>query len=270
MDAAAANPPPGPSNDAPGPAVRLPACSACRSDEGPGFDITMAFQPIVDLEERRVFAYEALVRGADGASAGAVLSRIDADNRYRFDQACRVAAIELAAGLGLAAIPDCRLSINFLPNAVYRPETCIRATLAAAQHFGLPPERLMFEVTEAEQIADPAHLKRIFEHYRARGFTTAIDDFGAGYAGLNVLVGFQPHVIKLDMELTRNIDADPVRQAIVGGILQVTRQLGIRVVAEGIETAAEHATLAAAGIRYMQGYLFARPAIGELPRPTFP
>ena len=270
MDALPSTADPRDPNDGPATAPRLPACSACRSEDGPGFDITMAFQPILDLEERRVFAYEALVRGADGASAGAVLSRVDADNRYRFDQACRVAAIELAAGLGLAAIPDCLLSINFLPNAVYRPETCIRATLAAAARFGLPPDRLMFEVTEAEQIADPAHLKRIFEHYRARGFTTAIDDFGAGYAGLNVLVGFQPHVIKLDMELTRNIDADPVRQAIVGGILQVTRQLGIRVVAEGIETVAERDTLAAAGIRYMQGYLFARPEIGRLPPPAFP
>jgi EAL domain-containing protein (putative c-di-GMP-specific phosphodiesterase class I) len=153
---------------------------------------------------------------------------------------------------------------------VCRPETCIRATLIAAKRVGMPPERLMFEVTEAEQVADPAHLKSTFDHYRQRGFTTAIDDFGAGYAGLNLLVGFQPHVIKLDMELTRGIDADPVRQAIVGGILQVTRQLGIRVVAEGIETAAEHAVLAAAGIRYMQGYLFARPAIGVLPVPEYP
>jgi EAL domain-containing protein (putative c-di-GMP-specific phosphodiesterase class I) len=250
--------------------ARPSACTACRADDALGFDITMAFQPILDLAERRVFAYEALVRGRDGASAGAVLEKVDEANRYRFDQACRVTAIELAASLGLAAIPDCRLSINFLPNAVYRPETCIRATLAAARRVNMPPERLMFEVTEAEQVADPAHLKRIFDHYRQRGFTTAIDDFGAGYAGLNLLVGFQPHVIKLDMELTRGIDADPVRQAIVGGILQVTRQLGIRVVAEGIETAAEHETLAAAGVRYMQGYLFARPALERLIVPDYP
>jgi EAL domain-containing protein (putative c-di-GMP-specific phosphodiesterase class I) len=148
---------------------------------------------------------------------------------------------------------------------VYRPETCIRATLIAANRVGMSSERLMFEVTEAEQVADPAHPKGIFDHYRQRGFATAIDDFGAGYAGLNLLVGFQPHVIKLDMGLTRGIDADPVRQAIVGGILQVARRPGIRVVAEVIETTAEHAVLAAARNRYMQGYLFARPAVGRLP-----
>ena len=270
MDHAALQPPASGGPDA-GPAPgRPPACAACRADDEAGFDITMAFQPILDLAERRVFAYEALVRGRDGSSASSVLGKVDAMNRYRFGQACRVEAIERAAALGLAGIPDCLLSINFLPNAVYRPETCIRATLAAARRADLPHERLMFEVTEAEQVADPAHLKRIFDHYRQRGFTTAIDDFSAGYAGLNLLVGFQPHVIKLDMELTRGIDADPVRQAIVGGILHVTRQLGIRVVAEGIETPAEHDTLAAAGVRYMQGFLFARPAVERLVVPDYP
>ena len=83
----------------------------------------------MNLETGRPAAYEALVRGANGESAATVLSWVDDSNRYRFDQACRVKAIELASRLGLAALPDCRLSINFLPNAVYRAETCIRATM---------------------------------------------------------------------------------------------------------------------------------------------
>ena len=92
------------------------------------FDFTMAFQPIVNTTTRRVFGHEALVRGLDGAPASAILDQITPLNRYRFDQACRVKAIELAARLGI----DCYLSINFLPNAVYRPETCIRTTIQAA------------------------------------------------------------------------------------------------------------------------------------------
>lgn len=138
----------------------------------------MAYQPIVDLKTRSVFAYEALVRGKDGSGAGAVLSKVTAENRYAFDQTCRVTAIKIAAGLGIA----CNLSINFLPNAVYRPEACIRATLDAAERFGMPINQIMFEVTEAEPINDPEHLLNIFDQYRDRGFITAIDDFGAGYA----------------------------------------------------------------------------------------
>lgn len=123
-------------------------CEQCRNPEVLGFDFTMAFQPIVNLDTNAPFAYEALVRGLNGEGAGAVLAKVNDDNRYRFDQACRVKAIELAASLRLHAIPGCHLSINFLLNAVYRPETCIRSTLAACTAFGFPSEILMFEVTE--------------------------------------------------------------------------------------------------------------------------
>lgn len=240
-------------------------CQACRDRTQLPFDFTMAFQPIMDLERDRPFGYEALVRGVNGESAMTVLSWVDDTNRYRFDQACRVKAIELASRLGLAALPDCRLSINFLPNAVYRAETCIRATLEAAETFAFPHDRIMFEVTEGEQVASGAHLRSIFDEYRRQDLITAIDDFGAGYAGLNLLARFQPHVLKIDMELIRNIDQDPVRQAIVCGVALVCERLSIDIVAEGIETPAESAYLRSAGVRYQQGYLFAKPAWEALP-----
>lgn len=246
---------------------RALGCAECRNAEALGFDFTMAFQLIVDVEAQRPFAYEALVRGVNGEPAGEILGRVNDDNRYRFDQACRVKAVERAAQLGLLDIPDCLLSINFLPNAVYRAETCIRATLEAARRFDFPRERLMFEVTEGERIHDPEHLKRIFAEYGRQGFTTAIDDFGAGYSGLNLLAEFQPHILKLDMALTRGVDQDDVRQAIVAGIVLVARRLGIRIIAEGIETAGERDALLALGVRYMQGYLFARPQLDRLCRP---
>jgi EAL domain-containing protein (putative c-di-GMP-specific phosphodiesterase class I) len=245
-------------------------CAQCRGTEALGFAFTMAFQPIVDLTSRTVFAYEALVRGPGEESAASILALVNDQNRYRFDQACRVRAIELASRLRLHDIPDCKLSINFLPNAVYRPETCIRATLEAAQLFDFPLERLMFEVTEVEQIEDPSHLKRIFDEYSKRGFTTAIDDFGAGYSGLNLLASFQPQIIKLDMALTRNIHSDRVRQAIVAGILQVASRLNIEVIAEGIELGEERDVLVNLGVRYMQGFLFAHPGFETLVVPEFP
>lgn len=224
----------------------------------------MAFQPIVDLHTRQPFAYEALVRGPNGEGALSVLSQINDANRYRFDQACRVKAIELASRLGLHKLPDCKLSINFMPNAVYRAETCIRATLEASREFSFPTDRLMFEVTEGERVEDPQHLVGIFNEYRRQGFTTAIDDFGSGYSGLNLLATFQPHVLKLDMDLTRDIANHSARQAIVAGVLLVAERLGITVVAEGVETQSECDCLAEMGVRYIQGYLFAKPAFESL------
>lgn len=230
----------------------------------------MAFQPIVDIRRRTVYAYEALVRGNEGQGAGWVLEQVNNGNRYRFDQSCRVKAIELAASLGLLDRPDCKLHINFLPNAVYRPETCIRATLEAAKEAGMPTERLVFEVTEGEQVQDEAHLQGIFTEYRRQGFLTAIDDFGAGYSGLNLLANYQPDIIKLDMALTRGIGHDRVRRSIVSGVLLVCRELGIRPIAEGVETREELDALADLGIELVQGYLLGRPEFEQLPEPSWP
>lgn len=248
---------------------RALGCAECRNHEALGFDFTMAFQPIFNVRTRQPFAYEALVRGVHGESAYSILSQVNETNRYRFDQACRVKAIEEAARLGLPAIAGCLLSINFLPNAVYRAETCIRATLEAARVFEFPLDRLMFEVTEGEKVVDPEHLKSIFAEYERQGFTTAIDDFGSGYSGLNLLAMFQPGVLKIDMALTRGIDTDPIKQAIVEGIVLVAGRLNITVIAEGVETPQERDAILHLGIELMQGYLFARPAIGELPAGRF-
>jgi EAL domain-containing protein (putative c-di-GMP-specific phosphodiesterase class I) len=228
----------------------------------------MAFQPIVSLREQRVFAFEALVRGPGGEGAGSVLSQVNADNIYAFDQSCRVKAIETAAQLGLAET-GAALSINFIPGAVYRPETCIRATLAAAGRVGFPRDRLIFEVTEGEKVVDRAHLRGILEEYRRHNFRSAIDDFGAGYAGLNLLAEFQPDIIKIDLELVRDIDTKPVGQKIVAAMVGLCRDLAIEIIAEGVETRGELSALQAMGVDLFQGYLFAKPGFKSLPTPQF-
>nr|WP_222928062.1 EAL domain-containing protein [Luteimonas viscosa] len=220
----------------------------------------MAFQPVVDARDRSIYGYEALVRTAEGGGAGEVLARVEPEQLYRFDQTCRVKAIVTAAELGLRQ----RLFINFFPNAVYEPATCIRLTLLAAQMSGFPTEHLVFEAAESEEIRDQAHVARIFRDYRSRGFQTAIDDFGAGYAGLPSLTAFQPDLIKLDMGLVRGIDADSVRQAIVAGVARIASGIGSTLLAEGVETAAEYRTLREIGIDLFQGYLFGRPALERL------
>ncbi len=110
------------------------------------------------------------------------------------------------------------------------------------------------------------HLTAIFKEYKRIGFTTAIDDFGAGYSGLNLLAEFQPDYIKLDMALTRNIDKDRVRRTIVHGILETCRELKLGVIAEGIETAEECLVLQDEGVALFQGYLFAKPGFQHLPK----
>lgn len=239
------------------------SCVACK--DGVGFDlpITMAFQPIVDVRSRTVFAYEALVRGRDGSGAGSVLAQVSPENRYAFDQLCRTTAIESASRLDLSS-QNARLSINFLPNAVYEPRACIRATLAAAMRTSFPVSRIIFEFTEDEAM-DTDHILNILRTYRAMGFKTAIDDFGAGYAGLGLLAKFQPDIVKLDMALIRGIDTDHVKRAIVSNTLNMLRDLGIDPVCEGIETVDEHDALRDLGVSLMQGYLLARPAVEALP-----
>ncbi|MGZ5200198.1 MAG: EAL domain-containing protein [Ramlibacter sp.] len=232
------------------------ACGKCRTAEPLGFEIAFAYQPIVDLETRTVFAHEALVRGANGEGAWSVLSRVTDENRYQFDQACRVQAIKGAAELGIRE----KLSINFLPNAVYQPAACIQGTFAAAREYGFPLENIIFEVTEGERVTDRPHLVNIFREYHRFGFYTAIDDFGAGYAGLDLLSEYQPDLIKLDMGLVRDIDTSKPKQAIVRGVMAMCTELGIRVLGEGVETAAERDFLRDEGVRLMQGYLFGKPA----------
>lgn len=231
------------------------ACGDCGSAARVGFLFDYAYQPIVDVGARTVYGHEALVRGPNGEGAMTVLSQVNEQNRYRFDQACRVKAIKSAAQLGIRE----RISINFLPNAIYKPEVCIRTTLEAARAHGFPLERIIFEVTEGERVEDGQWLSQILREYKRCGLLTAIDDFGAGYAGLTLLAGFQPDLIKIDMELVRNIDQSSSRQAIVRGLVRICGDLGVKIIAEGIETAGERDFLSEAGIQLMQGYLFSRP-----------
>ena len=243
-------------------------CDGCRS-ERKQFDLAMAFQPIVDVETGQAWAYEALVRGPAGEGAGEVLGAVTSENRYAFDQQCRVAAITQAVAAGIIET-GARLSINFLPNAVYSPLACIQLTLKTAAAVGFPTDRLIFEFTENEEMADTAHVASIIDTYRRMGFATALDDFGAGHAGLALLARLQTDIIKLDMELVRDIDTSLPRRMIVEGLIAMFAKMGITTIAEGIETAAEYDVLRGMGVRYMQGYLLARPGFKKLPAYTLP
>lgn len=245
------------------------SCKACKGGVQQPFIFSMAFQPIIDVETARVYAYEALVRGINKESAGMVLSKVTEENRYAFDQNCRVKAITLAKQLGLDKT-DAKLCINFMPGAVYSPVACIQLTLKTAREQAFPLDRLIFEITEAEKVQDRQHVLHIMEEYHRHGFQVALDDFGAGYSGLNLFAELTPDILKLDMDLTRNVHLRPIALAIVRSLVQLCSSFNVALVAEGVETIEEYATLRASGIKLMQGYLFAKPAFEELPSFSIP
>ncbi|MCC9598899.1 MULTISPECIES: EAL domain-containing protein [Rubrivivax] len=225
-----------------------------------------AFQPIIDAVERRVVSYEALVRGPGGEPAAEVLGRVPEAQLAAFDRLSRAHALALAAQLGL----PCLLNLNLLPHGLLADGDAIDATLRAARDAGLPPERLVFEITESDAIADRAAFAALVNRHKSDGLLLAIDDFGAGQSGLNLLADFQPDMIKVDRHLIHGVDAHGPRQAILRGLLLTCELLGIDVVAEGVESAADYRWLRARGVRLFQGYLFARPGFETLPQPTLP
>ncbi len=242
----------------------LGKCGECRNGSAQPFPFSMAFQPIVDVAAGRVFAYEALVRGLNNEPAGTILSQVNEVNRYAFDQSCRVQAITLAERLGLAA-SGAKLSINFMPGAIYSPAACIQLTLETARKVSFPLDALIFEVVESENTSDHAHLGAIFKEYRNCGFQMAMDDFGAGYAGINLFLDLTPEILKLDMEMTRAIHTRPLALGFVRMMAELCGKNGISLVAEGVETVEEYEALVQCGVRLMQGYLIARPAFEKLP-----
>jgi blue light- and temperature-responsive anti-repressor len=227
----------------------------------PSFKFSFAYQPIVDVENQRVFAYEALVRGATGESAASCFAQVPAADLHRFDRDARIRAIELAASLKLPSF----LSLNFLPQSLDTFPDAIETTIEAAIKADVSLGNILLEVTEGEMIHDATNFALRMNSYRARGLRVAIDDFGAGYSGLNLLAEFQPDAIKLDMQLIRDIESKGPRQAIVRAVIQACDDLGIEVIAEGVESEAEYRWFKRIGVRLFQVYYFGRPGFESLP-----
>jgi EAL domain-containing protein (putative c-di-GMP-specific phosphodiesterase class I) len=229
-------------------------------------DFTFAFQPIVDIIDQKVIAYEALVRGPKNESASELFRSVPPAFLHLFDQACRVRAISLAKSLGI----NCMLNLNIIPSDVRSAEGAVRSTIQAAEEGNHPLESIMLEISETIVIADLDRFNELILLYRSMGFKLAIDDFGSGNSGLNLLADFQPDQIKLDKGLIRGIEHSGPRQSIVRAIISVCRDLGIDLVAEGVETVEEFRGLREAGVELFQGYLFARPGFQRLPPVHFP
>lgn len=222
---------------------------------------TFAFQPIVNAASETIFSYEALIRGRANEPAACVLRQLDPARAPAFHERIRVDAIELAARLGLST----RLNVNFLPSSLNASPTAVTSVLEAVERCRLRSEQIVLEILENEIIHDVGGFAAAVNAHRHSGLVFAIDDFGAGHAGLNLLADFQPDLVKLDMHLVRGIESRGPRQAIVRGIARTCADLGIEIIAEGVETEAEFTWLRQEGIELFQGLLFAGPAFEALP-----
>lgn len=213
-------------------------------------------QPIARAADLEMVGAEMLLRGLD--ADGALVPPLElldiarrSDLLFQLDLAARRCAIETAA----AHCPTGLIFINFTPAAIYDPAFCLRTTVALVEKVGLRPEQVVFEITESEREPDTAHLLRILEFYRSRGFRSALDDVGAGFASLSRLHGLRPDIIKLDLSLVRNADADPVKRVLSRKLVETARELGISTLAEGIEAEAELRFFQDLGVDWVQGNL---------------
>jgi EAL domain-containing protein (putative c-di-GMP-specific phosphodiesterase class I) len=227
---------------------------------------TFAFQPIVDADQRRVIGYEALVRGLGQEPAADVLQRVPLEDITEFDEDARRVAIGLASRLGLRS----QLHLNVMPHTRMGSPQTLDSTLDTARRCGLDPARIVLEIKHEATINDPRSLAAWLRPYRSEGVRISIDDFGSGHAGLALLDHYQPEAISLSMWLVRSIEGHGPRQAILRGLVQTCNDLGIDIIAKGVETTDEYAWLRDEGITLFQGYLFARPGYESLPRPMLP
>ena len=230
----------------------------------PGF--SFAFQPVVDAVAREVSGFEALIRGTWDEPAWQVLQQVPAEHLSQFDQTARGEAISLAARLGVSG----NLHLNFLPNALQDSPRTIFSTIDRAHQVGLPIHRIVLEVPERDVSENPSEFADLMREVRGLGIQLAIDDYGGGGSGLNLLGELDPDQVKLDMGLIRGIERHGPRQSIVRAIVSLCAELDIAVVAEGVETLPQFNWLAANQVRLFQGYLFARPACEAFPQASFP
>ena len=226
------------------------------------------YQPIVDLRSGRTVAHEALLRATDPSGAAVYPDVLfpaaeAAGWTHVLDRIGRTTALH-DAGPWLG---DDQLFINFVPTSIYRPEVCLRTTEQAAERAGLSLHQLVFEVTETHRVTDLDHLDAVFAYYRRRGCRVALDDLGAGYSSLNMLVRLQPDVVKLDKEIVQGLP-DPVSASVVAAIVSITHAYGGQVLAECVETPEQAAAALDLGVDLAQGWHFGRPVrpAAEAPR----
>ena len=226
---------------------------------------SMAYQPIVNIDRLDVFAYEALVRSHNNKEdARGVLDCVPPTSSYAFHLASRSHAIRMAIELDIQQ-SDAKLCLNINPTAAIQDASHLGLTCTEAIASGMPLDRLIMELAEEEEIKDPVSLRVILGEYQRMGIKIALDDFGSGYAGLKLLAILQPDLIKLDISLVSRVATERPTEIILSAIVSACFDLGVAVVAEGVENYEVSMRMREMGVTLQQGYYFSRPAFEQLP-----
>jgi len=217
----------------------------------------MAFQPVVAWRERRVLGYEALLRSDEPLMRSPAAMLDAAEHLGRLRELGEAVRAKVAQVVDAGAASDASFFVN-----LHSADLNDDALYAADASLSKIASRVVLEITERASLDAVKNVPARVAKLKALGFRIAVDDLGAGYAGLTSFTQLDPDVAKLDMSLVRGIDTDLRRQTIVRSMKQLCDQLGVLVIAEGIETAAERDTLCELGCDLFQGYFFARPDRG--------
>lgn len=222
-------------------------------------NIHSLFQPIMCLSEQRVFGHEALSRGPSNSPLHAPLNLFtiarQAGRLTELEATCRESACRRFSEQQLQG----KLFLNISPESLLEPHYPSGQTLKLLEQVGLPPSRVVIELTEHTPTDDFQLLSNALHHYRDMGFSIAIDDLGAGYSSLRLWSELRPEYVKIDRHFIDGIHRDPLKREFVGSILQIARASKAQVIAEGIELAEELAVLVEMGVDLVQGYLLGRP-----------
>lgn len=222
---------------------------------------SFAFQSVIDCNQRKTAFFEALARGPDGGNAQNYLSSMSQSEFEKFEMYSTEDAISLAAQLGIH-----KFSVNLNPKTIFESIDIVDKLENLLQKYGFDHSQLIVEITESDFIGNHKLAKNIISKLRASGITLAIDDFGAGYAGLSLLAEFQPDILKIDSSLIQSISSSGPKQSIVNAIYDCAESLAISVVAEGVEQESDFQCLSNMGISQFQGYLFSTPQINAYTR----
>lgn len=227
-----------------------------------GKRIRTVFQPIVSLRDGSVLGHEALSRMTCESEIRnpEQLFRVagESDRLWDLELLCRTTALKTTF-LNSGSAYGKKLFLNVNPNIMHDEKFRQGFTREYLQQYGIRPESIIFEITERNAVADMGGFRGTVEHYKEQNYRIAVDDAGAGFSGLNLISDIHPHYIKLDMNLVRSIDRDTFKHALVKSMVELSQTAGVQLIAEGVETRAELATLVDLGVQYAQGYFIQRP-----------
>ncbi|OON41444.1 diguanylate phosphodiesterase [Izhakiella australiensis] len=230
-------------------------------------DCRFAFQPVVDPFAREIVALEALIRSPEGGLSEHYLANLPPERLYEVDLSSKAQAFAMAKRLDIG---EQTLTVNLLPMSLVMVPNAVERLLQGIQDGGLVPEQIIVEFTEKQVISRLDEFGAAIRQMKAAGISLGIDDFGAGFAGLQLLTRFQPDRIKINRSIISDVHRSGPRQAIVHAIIRCCTSLEIGLTASGVEKPEEWMWLEAAGISTFQGFLFAEPVLNGIPPVAWP